>query len=451
MTKTYRQKSQPQHKTFLSLTAWLILGSLLAACQTPEIVPEVFSPNASHQEYERSLIGQNLAQTPMGQAWIAAGDPAENPSAINLIPFQEQRLFDPAVPDAAYYLFEGIIGQRVKISILTEAETGYFADLFSLESPDSRAPWYPAEGYKETWSENRFRPVATALGELGSNPPASEVQLSPKAAILGSSQIIMEPREERFYLLRLQPRLLEGGQFNVTVNADPLLSWPVKDSNLEDTWSFFGAPRDGGGRVHHGIDIFAPRGTDLLAADDLYISRIQTRERGGRTVFLEDRDRGFVYYYAHMDDWAEGLQRGQFLPEGTKVGEMGNTGNAITTPPHLHFGIYQSSWRGSLDPWYFFTGPSSLEPSLFEGSWSDQPQEGERELYPFYAQRSRQRISPAESDRDGEPLTAQDKPISQISWGTAVKRDLSQLLLVALRENALGFQDENRRIWWSRS
>jgi hypothetical protein len=251
-------KITTQHKTFLSLTAWLILGSLLAACQTPEIVPEVFSPNASHQEYERSLIGQNLAQTPMGQAWIAAGDPAENPSAINLIPFQEQRLFDPAVPDAAYYLFEGIIGQRVKISILTEAETGYFADLFSLESPDSRAPWYPAEGYKETWSENRFRPVATALGELGSNPPASEVQLSPKAAILGSSQIIMEPREERFYLLRLQPRLLEGGQFNVTVNADPLLSWPVKDSNLEDTWSFFGAPRDGGGRVHHGIDIFAP-------------------------------------------------------------------------------------------------------------------------------------------------------------------------------------------------
>jgi murein DD-endopeptidase MepM/ murein hydrolase activator NlpD len=442
--------------------AVLLLGLLVLSCQTPENVPAAYAPNTSHQNYQDSLVGLSLAQTSMGQSWIRAGDPGENPSALNLIPFQEQRLFDPAVPDAAYYLFEGIIGQRVTISVLTQEDTGYFADLFSVEKPQRGESWYPSENYLETWAQNRFRPVATAQvranpedEELRLNLPsdqvsASDVVLGPKAALEGSSQIVLEPREERFYLLRIQPRLLEGGQFSITVNANPLLAWPVKGTDLSSVWSFFGAPRDGGGRVHHGIDIFAPRGTELIAADDLHIRRIQTRERGGKTVFLEDRARGYIYYYAHMDDWAPDLQRGQFLPEGTVVGKMGNTGNAITTPPHLHFGIYQRSWRGALDPWYFFTGPAALEPALlpfgdFAASVNDAI-----EVYPSYAQNSQQLVSPALSDRDGETLSAQDKPIVSVNWGESQTKTAGSLRLVALRGSAQGFLDQNRRLWWAR-
>jgi murein DD-endopeptidase MepM/ murein hydrolase activator NlpD len=48
-----------------------------------------------------------------------------------------------------------------------------------------------------------------------------------------------------------------------------------------------------------------------------------------------------LYYYAHLDDWAQGLAPGQEVKAGAALGTVGNTGNARTTPPHLHFGVYR--------------------------------------------------------------------------------------------------------------
>jgi hypothetical protein len=50
------------------------------------------------------------------------------------------------------------------------------------------------------------------------------------------------------------------------------------------------------------------------------------------------------------------------------IGTVGNSGNAVNTPPHLHIGIYQGSWRRPVDPWgYFVDPPQSTAPSVAQG------------------------------------------------------------------------------------
>jgi murein DD-endopeptidase MepM/ murein hydrolase activator NlpD len=99
-----------------------------------------------------------------------------------------------------------------------------------------------------------------------------------------------------------------------------------------DDWH---APRSGG-RLHQGLDIFAPRGTPLLAAADGIVTQKYVGALPGISVEVTD-DKGIQYFYAHLADWAKGLELGQEVKMGQVIGYVGNTGNAITTPPHLHF------------------------------------------------------------------------------------------------------------------
>ncbi|MFW5689285.1 MAG: M23 family metallopeptidase, partial [Spirochaetota bacterium] len=113
-------------------------------------------------------------------------------------------------------------------------------------------------------------------------------------------------------------------------------------------------------RMHEGVDIFGPHGTRLLAASDSVVARVGERDRGGNIVTLYDEARDLLLYYAHLD--AQLVTQGQRVRRGDPIGTMGNTGNAITTPPHLHIGIYQGSWRNDVDPWNYFVDPPLLEP-----------------------------------------------------------------------------------------
>ncbi len=447
----------------------------IGACSSTEKVAEEYYPNESHEKYAETLAALDLDATEMGRQWITAGDPSSNPAALSLLPFQERRIFDPAVPGATYYLIEGLKGQAVTIDIETDSDAGYFADLFGLDED-----FYPEGPPEAVWDERTFEKVAAARetptgtgareSAAGSDAAAetagpdisadsdmaapAEGEKGKSEALAGSSRIVFEPRKHRFYLLRVQPRLLEGGEFLITFNSDPLLSWPMPDGGIKDVQSFFGAPRDGGDRVHHGIDIFAPRGTPLLAVDDTTIYRIQVRERGGNTVFLRDEERGLVYYYAHLDEWAEDIEEGMQVPEGMELGTVGNTGNAVWSPPHLHFGIYQTSWRGALDPWYFFIDVEDLPeyrramPFDTQGLNQSSADSEDSPLYRTYASRSLFVPSPAVSDRDGEALSERGKPVMRTEWQEESSRAPGALRLVASRADAYGFMDSERRIWW---
>ncbi|MEA2238571.1 MAG: peptidoglycan LD-endopeptidase LytH [Thermoanaerobaculia bacterium] len=111
----------------------------------------------------------------------------------------------------------------------------------------------------------------------------------------------------------------------------------IRASRLEDSWH---APRDGG-RVHKGIDIFAPKGTEVVAVVDGVISFIGDQKLGGHCIWLTTEN-GASFYYAHLDRWAAGLYEGMEVQSGDLLGYVGNTGNAKYTPSHLHFGVDQN-------------------------------------------------------------------------------------------------------------
>lgn len=94
---------------------------------------------------------------------------------------------------------------------------------------------------------------------------------------------------------------------------------------------------DRGDHVHNALDILAPRGTPVLAADDGRVLRVSSNRLGGLTVYLLDAAERFVYYYAHLDRYRDGLHAGMTVARGELLGYVGTTGNAPENVPHLHF------------------------------------------------------------------------------------------------------------------
>ena len=134
--------------------------------------------------------------------------------------------------------------------------------------------------------------------------------------------------------------------------------------------SFFGDSRDGGRRNHRGVDIFAPRGTPVRSATNGRVYRVETTRIGGKVVWVRDSDESQRIYYAHLD--SQVVKTGMDVQRGTLLGFVGNTGNARTTPPHLHFSVYS---RGAVDPWYYLYHPSQTLPDAsapleYLGEWT---------------------------------------------------------------------------------
>ena len=109
----------------------------------------------------------------------------------------------------------------------------------------------------------------------------------------------------------------------------------VAVSQLRDT---FDEGRDVG-RVHRALDILAPRGTPVLAADDGRVLRVRPNALGGNTIYATDPGGQVVYYYAHLDAYQPGLAEGATLARGDVLGTVGTTGNAPKDTPHLHFQV----------------------------------------------------------------------------------------------------------------
>lgn len=163
------------------------------------------------------------------------------------------------------------------------------------------------------------------------------------------------------YRIVLQPELFGVVKYTLAVATGGSLAMPVEGASTRDIGSGFGAPRDGGSRAHHGVDIFAARGTPLLAVVDGRV-RTGTSGIGGNHIWLSGGVFGIGsarYYYAHLDSF--NVESGDSVHKGDVIGYVGNTGNARTTPPHLHFGIY--AMGGPVDPAAFLRPPPDLPSS----------------------------------------------------------------------------------------
>jgi murein DD-endopeptidase MepM/ murein hydrolase activator NlpD len=141
--------------------------------------------------------------------------------------------------------------------------------------------------------------------------------------------------------------------------------FPVGDPHhFVDT---FGAPRMVGTEyehAHEGTDIFAPHGTELYAVERGVVSRVGTDVLGGTKLWLIGAS-GVRYYYAHLSGFAEGITEGSVVEAGDVVGYVGNTGNARSTPPHLHFEVHPGGGM-AVNPY-----PILSVTDRFRGEYSD--------------------------------------------------------------------------------
>jgi peptidoglycan LD-endopeptidase LytH len=114
--------------------------------------------------------------------------------------------------------------------------------------------------------------------------------------------------------------------------------------SFTDSW---GAPRSGG-RYHKGVDMIAARGTPIVAIYSGKISRFSNSSLGGKSIYFTS-DAGDMYYYAHLDDFAD-VGTGQHVDAGTVIGYNGSTGNAPDYLPHLHF-EYHPGGGSAVNPY----------------------------------------------------------------------------------------------------
>jgi peptidoglycan LD-endopeptidase LytH len=127
----------------------------------------------------------------------------------------------------------------------------------------------------------------------------------------------------------------------------------VKPDELQDTYTDARSQ----GRTHNAIDIMAPRGTPVIAATAGILKRKFTSEKGGLTIYQFSADSSTVYYYAHLDRYADGVEEGMMLKQGDVIGYVGDTGNATPGNYHLHFAVWRikdskNFWTGEdLNPY----------------------------------------------------------------------------------------------------
>ncbi|MDQ3745969.1 MAG: peptidoglycan DD-metalloendopeptidase family protein [Acidobacteriota bacterium] len=218
--------------------------------------------------------------------------------------------------------------------------------------------WYLSTAY---WSQP-VTPLAppshageSATPQATATPAAPSSQATPtplpSATASPSSQTTATPMPSTSPAPAPSPRAQASSGDANEVLASMRLLIPVegvRPSQLQDT---FDQARSEG-RVHDAIDIMAPRGTPVLAAADGRVVKLFQSAKGGTTVYqLAAPDEHFVFYYAHLDHYAEGLSEGRLARRGETIGYVGDTGNAGPGNTHLHFQIYRVA-----DPKHFWTG-----------------------------------------------------------------------------------------------
>ena len=134
----------------------------------------------------------------------------------------------------------------------------------------------------------------------------------------------------------------------------------ISAAALSDT---FTQSRAGGARPHDAIDIMADRGRAVVAAADGRIEKLFSSVDGGLTIYQRSSDGQRIYYYAHLDAYAQGLAEGQQVRRGQKIATVGSSGNADPTAPHLHFAVHRlqpgEPWHGGrpINPYPLLAEP----------------------------------------------------------------------------------------------
>ncbi len=184
-------------------------------------------------------------------------------------------------------------------------------------------------------------PPATAPAAPAPPPPAPEPDTSSQVIPAEYSGVIdwsraRNPRSTAALLDALR-RLEDLGLTAEEAAVLGIGQFPVAGpADYEDDWHDprFGPPF----HLHQGTDIFAERGTPVIAPEAGSV-RFEEGGLGGRAAYVTTAD-GTYYYLAHLNTYEDSLYSGASVKQGQVVAYVGNTGNAENGAPHLHFEIH---------------------------------------------------------------------------------------------------------------
>ncbi|MCE7067959.1 M23 family metallopeptidase [Dyadobacter sp. CY326] len=286
----------------------LVVG-IMTSCK-PVPVSHWF-PVTPQEHYERELYKAKMEKTAAGQTWFRVGEAVLNDSIFSMAPYQERFFLGDSFPAQAIRL-QVPEGRKLVITPLRDPEdtaAHFFMELYKIKAngKPQRLDYLSSEGQTLTYTNENSDTL----------------------------------------LLRLQTGVNEKTAVSLSLTTLPALGFPVSGHGISSVMSFWGADRDGGIRSHEGVDIRAKRGTPVVAAQNGFITQTGTNNLGGKVVFLSSLSSPYSLYYAHLD--SQLVSVGERVVVGDTLGLVGNTGNAITTAPHLHFGIYARG-SGAVNP-----------------------------------------------------------------------------------------------------
>ncbi|MGY5849144.1 peptidoglycan DD-metalloendopeptidase family protein [Salegentibacter sp. F14] len=302
---------------------------LTNACSHIKKASNFISKPTAKEKYQQDF---NISEE-LYEIWLSRADLALTDSVNIELPYLESGKFLPRSFQVYAYEMELKKGEILKVKTKTDS----IKDLIFMEL------------YKK--KEDSLRPFEKI-----------------KTADFQAKEFHFEPKESGSYKLIIQPEIEASTSFVFKIEKRPAYEFPVKGGKNSSIQSFWGAARGGGTRSHEGIDIFARRGTPVIAATDGQITYTGNKGLGGKQVWLRDYQRNQSLYYAHLDSIHPNSGK---VKRGDTIGYVGNTGNARTTPPHLHFGIYQS-YSGAIDPLAFvFQTPNLVNEEASESPYPE--------------------------------------------------------------------------------
>jgi murein DD-endopeptidase MepM/ murein hydrolase activator NlpD len=251
-------------------------------------------------------------------------------------------------------MIERVVRQLALLVALTlAAALGWMARGYRIENLTPSAASRDAAGTHASERQTTTAPVAR------SNEPADAPLVEPPEVAVPTE--ILAPISEVTATVRPPNEALVVVPSMRDADAPRSIIIPVAGVDMTSIRDQFDEPR--GDHRHEALDIMAPRGTPVMAADDGVVKKLFTSAAGGLTVYEFDPDERFCYYYAHLDRYADGLHEGQHLVRGQIIGYVGSTGNAADNAPHLHFALIRLDpdkrwWKGTyVNPYPLLVAP----------------------------------------------------------------------------------------------
>ena len=339
------------------LVALVLSGSLLTPVTTLAVTQAEVDEACAEYRDAKEILDAAIAERDQAQAHVAElyGEREEISDRVTRLSDQiaeryeeleglRQAVIDWAVESymAAEIEIGGLVLQAGSLEDLVTGQE--FVNAVTTERIASVDRWRLILSETETMEQQLNRQKADLLLlEIQADQQALTLAAATDEVLFGTRQLkgecnrLYRQRQDELARARALEAARRGGTAaGVGPDVTPGFVCPMDPAatSFINDWGF---PRSGG-RTHRGNDLFAPRGQPVYAVADGVVTLVQGG-LGGIGVWLSS-NYGVDFYYAHFQGYASGLSSGTRVSKGQLIGYNGNTGNARTTPPHVHFQLH---------------------------------------------------------------------------------------------------------------